>query len=535
MAQERGTFPFGKKDSRLGVTAPECIRRFRRAMQDGDAKPPRLLRGLEQNFFPARGAFCGRRNQALLAPCRRQRKDFIGAQLGGFLKGPLHAVIFHDGQQQRDVHARLADRNLLEQRKFDGVAAHVFRAREPDGLPIAQLVELARLRAEHAAQMVSRIAAQNGCAILKLPHKESPPHRALCYINRMRYALDKGCLRRAHLRARIAALLVVIFGCASLHAQSQPCAAPASVIVDTDAGSDDLMAFAFLLSRPEIRIEAVTVANGLAHVDAGARNVSRLLKLAGRDVPVFRGRGTPLSGHAEFPAEWRKISDTLPGVQLPELESKLSETPAAEFLAQRLARAKNPVCVLALGPLTNLAGAFEREPSAARHIGELVIMGGAVHVPGNLGDGGYFKTKNTTAEWNIFVDPTAAKIVFGSGAPIRLVPLDATQKVPIGRDFLDEVTSGAKTPLAKFVAEVLASDHEAIDRGIFYAWDPLAAAVLVDPTLATYDRGRIEIQFSPMDRGRTAEIPSGKPNAEIAVDAGAGRFRALFLSTLGVH
>jgi len=351
----------------------------------------------------------------------------------------------------------------------------------------------------------------------------------------MRHALGEGCLRRAYLRARIGTLLLAIFGCASLHAQSQPCAVPASVIVDTDAGSDDLMAIAFLLSRPEIRIEAITVTNGLAHVEAGAQNVSRLLKLAGRDIPVFSGRSTPLSGHAEFPSEWRKISDALPGVHLPSMPKTIAVPSAATYLARRLLHAKEPVCVLALGPLTNLAQALEREPSAARHIAELVIMGGAVHVPGNLGDGGYFKTNNTTAEWNIFVDPTAAKIVFASGAPIRLVPLDATQKVPIGKDFLNAVTYGAKTPLANFVAEVLASDHETIERGIFYAWDPLAAAVLVDPTVAAFERGRIEIRLTPAERGRTAEDPGGNPNAEIAIDANAVRFRALFLSTLGVR
>jgi len=79
------------------------------------------------------------------------------------------------------------------------------------------------------------------------------------------------------------------------------------VIIDTDAGSDDLMAIAFLLARHDLTIQAITVANGLAHVRPGARNMARLLELAGRrDIPVYVGRSEPLEGHAEFPAGWRR-------------------------------------------------------------------------------------------------------------------------------------------------------------------------------------------------------------------------------------
>src|SRR5712692_1236705 len=98
-------------------------------------------------------------------------------------------------------------------------------------------------------------------------------------------------------------VLVSILSLLGVTAQAQT----NSVIIDTDAGSDDLMAIAFLLSHPTVRIEAVTIANGLAHVDAGARNLVRLLDLRGRkNVLVFAGRPTPLRGNAEFPAEWRK-------------------------------------------------------------------------------------------------------------------------------------------------------------------------------------------------------------------------------------
>ena len=305
--------------------------------------------------------------------------------------------------------------------------------------------------------------------------------------------------------------------------------AQSPIIVDTDAGSDDLMAIAFLLSHPTVRIEAITIANGLAHVDAGARNLVRLLDLSGRkDVPVFAGRPTPLRGNAEFPTEWRKTSDELPGVTLPASSRRPEPRRAGEYLASRLKDHAHPVRILALGPLTNLAEALQHDPSIAGTIQELVIMGGAVRVPGNLADGDVFKTTNKSAEWNIFVDPLAARIVFRAGIPIRLIALDATNRVPIDLGFLRDFQSKARSPLAKFVAQVLETDRQFIQAGIYYAWDPLAAVALLHPGVVKTTPLHIEILQNPPEDGRTAQTP-GKPNSTVALDSDAAAFRKLFL------
>ena len=322
------------------------------------------------------------------------------------------------------------------------------------------------------------------------------------------------------------ALAALVCAAAALSAQRP-------ILIDTDAGSDDFMAVALLLSQPGVAIDAITVVNGLAHVDAGARNMGRLLDLAGRTrVPVFRGRNAPLRGNAEFPAEWRKISDDLPGVELPPASRPPESKRASDFLVERLRNAREPIQILALGPLTNIAEALERDRSLAAHIREIVIMGGAVHVPGNLQDGGVFHTNNSTAEWNIFIDPLAARIVFRSGVPIRLVALDATNKVRIGPEFLREfeskLESKSGSPLGRVVAEVLKSDRETIDAGIFYAWDPLAAAALLRPSIVKTAALHIDIKQDAPEEGRTMESP-GRPNAKVAVDADAAAFRALFL------
>ncbi len=310
-----------------------------------------------------------------------------------------------------------------------------------------------------------------------------------------------------------------------------------AVIIDTDAGPDDLMAIAFLLSRPDIRVEAITIVNGTAHVPAGGKNVLRLLALAGRDdIPVFLGRQTPLSGNREFPVEWRQTADELPGITLPEPNHPVDPRSAEDFLVKRLQDPVHPVQVLAIGPLTNLAEVFSRAPRAARLGRQLVIMGGAVRVSGNLGDGGFFRTDNVSAEWNLFVDPAAAKIVFTSGAPIRLVPLDATQRVPIDVALFEQFEARASTPLAKFVTQVLATEREQIRQGFYFAWDPLAAVALANPAVVTFRPLSIEISDTPGEVGRTVEIKSRtrRANTQVAIDADPLRFRDVFMTALGV-
>jgi inosine-uridine nucleoside N-ribohydrolase len=318
---------------------------------------------------------------------------------------------------------------------------------------------------------------------------------------------------------------------ALLSAVALASAQPTPILIDTDAGSDDFMAVALLLAHPSVGIDAITVVNGMAHVDAGARNMGRLLDLAGRkQVPVFAGRNTPLRGANEFPAEWRKISDNLPGVALPHASRPPETKHAADYLVERLRNAQIPVQILALGPLTNIAEALQRDRSVAPKIREIVIMGGAVQVPGNLQDGGVFHTNNQTAEWNMFIDPLAASIVFRSGVPILLIALDATNKVHIGPQFLRQFESKAQSPLGRVVAGVLKADREMIDAGIFYAWDPLAAAALLQPGMVQTAAMHIDIRQNVPEEGRTMAT-TGEPNAQVAVDADAAAFRALFLES----
>ena len=309
-----------------------------------------------------------------------------------------------------------------------------------------------------------------------------------------------------------------------------PAADSLPVIIDTDCGSDDLMAIAFLLARRDVRIEAIAVDNGLAHVRAGAANVLRLLELGGRgDVPVFLGRETPLRGQAAFPDRWRVSSDVLlRDLKTPAARHAPQTRSAADYLAGRLRDRSRPVRVLALGPLTNFGEALQRSPDMLRGV-EMVIMGGAVRVPGNLNDGGDFKSGNRTAEWNLFVDPLAARLVFASGARIRLVPLDATNQVPINTEFLRDLRSKAHTPLEQFVVGILDRERDLLEQNASYAWDPLAAVTLVTPSVVTIAPLAIEVRQDPPEQGRTAEVAGQRPNASVALSADGAAFRRIFL------
>ena len=331
------------------------------------------------------------------------------------------------------------------------------------------------------------------------------------------------------MKTGFAAVLGALLVCSLLYAQQSP-----PVIIDTDCGSDDLMAIAFLLGRKDVRIEAIAVDNGLAHVRAGASNILRLLELGGRgDIPVFIGRETPMRGERAFPDSWRQISDTLlRDLATPVTRHVAQMLPASDYLAARLADRSRPVRILGLGPLTNFGEALQKSPDILNGV-EMVIMGGAIRVPGNLGDGGDFKTENKTAEWNFFVDPYAARLVFASGTRIRLVPLDATNRVPINAEFLRELRSMTRAPLARFVTGILDRERSLIEQGASYAWDPLAAVALVEPSVAVMTPLAIEVKQNPPEDGRTAEIRGGRPNASVALDAIPAVFRKMFLAALG--
>jgi inosine-uridine nucleoside N-ribohydrolase len=282
---------------------------------------------------------------------------------------------------------------------------------------------------------------------------------------------------------------------------------PVPVVIDSDMISDDWMATLFLLNDPNFAVKAITVAGtGFADCEAGVRSALGLLALTDYgDVPVSCGAESPLMGDNAPPAEWLTTIETVEALGLPDGGDPVEQDAVALFTSS-IQESPKPITVLALGPLTNVAAALEATPTLVDNIEMIYVMGGAVDVAGSS-----VSDENTFAEWNIFSDPHAARLVFESGAPITLVPLDATNEVPVTPEFVAQLEAAKATPAADFVATLLANNAESIASGSYFFWDPLAAVVMSDPSLVTLtprDVTVIAIPGAPND-GHTKPVANG--------------------------
>ena len=313
---------------------------------------------------------------------------------------------------------------------------------------------------------------------------------------------------------------------------TQPDAPPASresipLVVDTDLAIDDLVALAFLLSSDAVDVRAITVSGtGEVRCPTGIGVVRELLaRTASGAVPVACGRSAPLAGAHQFPAPWRDAADSGWGVLDPTGTPVDDEIGAEALLIEQV---EPGVSLLALGPLTDVADALRADPELATRVASIVIMGGAVDAAGNVTDPAL---DAAASEWNVYVDPTAAEQVLGSGAPVLLVPLDATEHVPVTPVFLERLAVNSQTTAATLVADLYAA-NPLTASGDAYFWDPLAAAVIVDPGLATTERAELTVVTGDgPDSGRTIRREGGHP-IEVAVAADGAGLEELLLRTL---
>jgi pyrimidine-specific ribonucleoside hydrolase len=295
---------------------------------------------------------------------------------------------------------------------------------------------------------------------------------------------------------------------------------------------DDWLAILYMLQRQDIDVKAITVVGtGEAHCGPGVKNALGLATLAGQpNIPVACGRETPLQGTHAFPDEWRTGADTMLGVSLP----SNPEGPAAQSAVELIAAAPEGTALLTLGPLTNVAEALQSSPALAKRLAAVYIMGGAVDVPGNVGESGA-GIDNSYAEWNFYADPYSVQVVLGSGAPITLVPLDATNHVPATLDFFNRLKANRQTDEAKFVFDVINAQKDFVASGGYYFWDPLTAAILTDESLATFETRKLAaITAEGPESGRLVVGEAGA-SVRYATVADAPRFEAQFLEALNAQ
>jgi inosine-uridine nucleoside N-ribohydrolase len=271
-----------------------------------------------------------------------------------------------------------------------------------------------------------------------------------------------------------------------------------TVVIDTDPGVDDAMAILLALACPELEVVGLTAVFGNAATAVTARNALVVLDAAGRaDIPVAAGEVAPVASPYLGPATEVHGADGLGGAVAGEPAPTLVGTAAHELIATAAAGAPGEVTLLALGPLTNIAGALHHHPELADLVAEVVIMGGNALVPGNI---------TPAAEANACHDPEAADLVLGASWPVTMVGLDVTHQVNLTGERIDRIT-GAPTPGCALLRRALPHYRAFFEtrNGIdgIYLHDPTAVAYLVDPGAFTTSRWPVRVETESFSRGKT--------------------------------
>jgi len=298
------------------------------------------------------------------------------------------------------------------------------------------------------------------------------------------------------------------------------------VLLDMDPGIDDALALILALKSPEVQVLGITTVAGNAPVEMTSTNARRVLECLNiESIPVAMGAANPLNHRLEDALGYHG-PDGLGNCNLPPPEQPLNPAKAWDFLARSVLDTPGEIALIAAGPLTNVARAFKLHPELPGLLARLVLMGGAYGLtPYGRGN------RTPYAEFNIWQDPEAAHIVFNSGANVFAVGLDVTmdpEACLTGRHL--EQMKTRHTPAAHLVAQLV--EYEVKYHGRCPMHDPLALAVLLDPSLFEFTLAKVEVvEGNDWDRGVTRTLSSGSSQLiRVASAVDGPRFLQLFLS-----
>jgi len=356
-------------------------------------------------------------------------------------------------------------------------------------------------------------------------------------------------LNRRRFLATSTAMLMALPGVSALASSAIAASGvkPRKLLIDTDPGVDDAIALMMAMLTPELHIEAITSAAGNIPLAVTTENALRLVTLCGRtDIPVAAGAQGPLVRRLQIAANIHG-DNGLAGVELPPATIKPVADPAAERIAKVIRANPGQITILALAPLTNIALALRSDPALATQIESIVMMGGSL-TRGNV---------TPAAEFNFYVDPEAAAIVFESGVPLTMVGLDVTERVTFTDAHLKQLRAGRSAvshAAAEIGSRVLDSAEKRTQKREFHMHDALALAYLLDPQMLTLEddyirietRGELTAGESVAYRKTPMRVsapllgqetpPAGttafRPNARVAVDVRPERFFQLMMERL---
>ena len=313
-----------------------------------------------------------------------------------------------------------------------------------------------------------------------------------------------GCTRRDFVAASTAGLLLGAVSSNGLaltepfnHQNSrQTSVAPARVIIDTDPGVDDAFALLLAMRSPELKIEAITAVAGNVPLSFTLPNALRMVEIAGKtDIPVASGASAPLIRRL-VTATYAHGENGLGGVVFPEPKLSAVPEPASELIRGIIRKYPHEVTLITLGPLTNVATALKIDPELAPLIRGIVMMAGSLS-GGNI---------TPAAEFNVYVDPEAARIVFQSGIPLTMIGLDVTRHTALTDEHVRVLQSG-NNPVSDAAAKIA---RRAVDNNREHGYligpnmhDSLAVTAFLDPSILRWKEYYVDIET-------TGELTAGE-------------------------
>ncbi len=305
-----------------------------------------------------------------------------------------------------------------------------------------------------------------------------------------------------------------------------------TVLFDHDGGVDDLISLMMLLAMPHLDLAGVVVTPADCFLRPAVSATQKILRFFGRsEIELSEGA---LHGVNPFPRTWRAQTYAIDALPILNDSAGALTPPVAEpghqFLARKLRQAAAPLTILVTGPVTNLAAALIAEPELTAKIEELVWMGGALNVPGNVRD----YEHNGRAEWNAYWDPPATYNLWQSQAPITLFPLDATNQVPVTLEFLHRLARQRRYPLSDLAGQCWALTVGTMPGYdyLYHMWDTLTTGYLGAPHCITFRQVQTQVIPSGPSAGQTVPVTSGGRPVKVAETVKVEQFLDYFLELL---
>lgn len=279
------------------------------------------------------------------------------------------------------------------------------------------------------------------------------------------------------------------------------------VFLDRDGGLDDLLALLLILTMEDVELIGINITPADCYPDAAAESSLKFLQLMGCpevEVAVSKARGVNA-----FPEVWRaqpQIVNAFPQLlNLGSTEDRISDEEGSQLIIRKLKSVNEPISYLMTGPCTTLVHALRTEPALRNKIEEIVWMAGAVHVHGNVRT----YTHDGSAEWNVYWDAPASHWLLENNLPLILVPLDATNKVPVGMDFLKRMACQANYDVSQLASLCWAATVNTIPGYdyLYHMWDVLATTYIGKPNLFELKKIELEVSVSLPNEGETIERP----------------------------